>query len=114
MILIMFHFELTLHMATSFSSFSSKVPRILEEDVDACNNSSHPSSYHSSIEVAGDFIGIAERPLTCEVLRIDLSIAVLLNMSGFMLAFAVWRRASAAIAAFRNLAMFQVIDKLKI
>jgi hypothetical protein len=77
-------------------------------DVEASNNSSHPSSYHSSMEVTEDPIGMDERSLTCEVLRVDLSMAVLLNMSGFMLAFAVWKSTTAASAPLRNLAIFMV------
>jgi len=80
-------------------------------DVEASNNSSHPSSYHSSMEVIEEPIGMDERSLTCEVLRVDLSMAVLLNMSGFMLAFAVWKSTTAASAPLRNLAIFMVYEK---
>ena len=42
-----------------------------------------------------------EQPDLPSALRIDVSMAVLLNMSGFMLAFVAWRSKSAAAAKFK-------------
>ena len=59
--------------------------------LEVCNNSSHPLSYHSSMSVSGEATKLDDddEEISWRWVFIDLSMAFLLNISGFMVAFVV-------------------------